>query len=141
VGLADLPGSASPLFDAVASRLRVTISPGAGAAITSFLLARIDEDEILVRRQWEHGVAPGPGTPFDLRRYLYEFTAKRMIVALHTPRTGAAPALPASGIRELLCAHDGTPYPCLTLQALALPYADHPDYRDEWRTQRRGPIP
>jgi hypothetical protein len=24
-------------------------------------------------------------------------------------------------------------YPCDTLKLLALPYADHPDYRDEWR--------
>lgn len=25
------------------------------------------------------------------------------------------------------------PWPCPTLRALALPYADHPDYRQEWR--------
>lgn len=27
----------------------------------------------------------------------------------------------------------GDPYPCKTLRLLALPYADHPDYREEWR--------
>jgi hypothetical protein len=28
---------------------------------------------------------------------------------------------------------EGPHYPCLTLRLLALPYADHADYRQEWR--------
>ncbi|MEV5894733.1 DUF6221 family protein [Nonomuraea fuscirosea] len=31
------------------------------------------------------------------------------------------------------CQYDGQPWPCLDLRDLAAPYADHPDYRDEWR--------
>ncbi|QBI56755.1 DUF6221 family protein [Streptomonospora litoralis] len=27
---------------------------------------------------------------------------------------------------------DGDPYPCTTLRLLALPYADHPHYQQEW---------
>jgi len=29
--------------------------------------------------------------------------------------------------------YDDTHWPCPTLRLLALPYADHPDYREEWR--------
>jgi hypothetical protein len=123
------------LFDALASRLRVTITPGALTGLRNFLLARIAEDEVLIRRHWENEVVAGLGAPFDLARLLYECTAKRMIVAVHTPSTAASAARPAAGMRELFCAHDRNPYPCLTLRALALPYADHREFRDEWRSQ------
>jgi hypothetical protein len=130
VGFVDEPVSASPLFDTLASSLRVIITRGT-ADLSKFLLARIAEDESRVS---EHGgrvahadalIQPG--------RLLYECTAKRMIVAVHsigpaTPSTGGT----ASSVAR--CAHDRTRYPCLTLRALALPYADHPDYRLEWRS-------
>ena len=122
--------SASPLFDALASSLRVIITPGAMTGLSEFLLARIAEDE---RRVHEHagGTAHADAlvTP---ARLLYECTARRMIVAVHSI---SPPAPAAHGpVRVARCAHDGSRYPCLTLRALALPYADHPDYRLEWRS-------
>jgi hypothetical protein len=121
------------LFDAIASRLRVSITPGAMAGLPLFLRERIDEDEYLVREYWDSAVVSGFGAPFDLERYLYDFAGKRMIVALHSPRTGPSSGEPAAGMRPVFCAHDGAPYPCLTMRALALPYAGHPEFRDEWR--------
>lgn len=113
--------SASPLFDALASTLRLTITPSAVTGLTEFLLARIAEDESRVRDL-------GVGTPqgdalMEPLRLLYECTSKRMIVAVHS----ISPATQR-------CSHDGTPYPCLTLRALALPYGDHPEFRAEWRS-------
>ena len=63
-----------------------------------------------------------------LRRYhparmRAEIEAKRRIIAIHG--AGADPC----------DAHDGSfeTIPCDTLLLLALPYADDPDYREEWR--------
>jgi hypothetical protein len=130
VGFVDEPVSASPLFDALVSSLRVIITPGAMTGLSEFLLARIAEDESRVH---EHagGMAHADAL-IEPARLLYECTAKRMILAVHSisPPT---PSTDGSG-RGARCAHDGTRYPCLTLRALALPYADHPDYREEWRS-------
>jgi hypothetical protein len=32
----------------------------------------------------------------------------------------------------MLCGTDDVTYPCRTLRALALPFVDHPDFRQEW---------
>lgn len=59
----------------------------------------------------------------DPARVLAECEAKRRIVALH-------------GEVDPCDAHDGATFEtvdCETLQVLALPYADHPDYRQEWK--------
>lgn len=113
--------SGSPLFDALASALRLTITPWAATGLSDFLLARIAEDEAHVRR-FAGGTAGGDAL-INPTRLLYECTAKRMIVAVHS----FSPATHR-------CAHDRTRYPCLTLRAVALPYADHPDFRAEWRS-------
>ena len=57
----------------------------------------------------------------DPARVLAECEAKRAVVGLHPEMLGWCQG----------CAHES--YPCRTLLALALPYADHPDYREEWR--------
>jgi hypothetical protein len=63
-------------------------------------------------------------------RVLRECEAKRRWVALHSPllieggpvcRSCTPPRFPTPA------------YPCPTILAVALPYADHPDYRAEWR--------
>lgn len=58
----------------------------------------------------------------DPARVLAEVDAKRQIIAEHFPV-------------DPCDAHDGvfTSILCPTLRLLALPYADHPDYREEWR--------
>jgi hypothetical protein len=60
----------------------------------------------------------------DPGRVLVECEAKRLIVALHKPESGQHPDF---------CGHDLRELPCPTLRALALPYADHPDYLPEWK--------
>lgn len=63
---------------------------------------------------------------WDPARVLAECAAKRAIIALHE----------AAGVDCRTCGtagEHGVDYPCETLRALALPDADHPDYREEWR--------
>ncbi|MFI0268589.1 DUF6221 family protein [Streptomyces luteogriseus] len=55
-------------------------------------------------------------------RVLREIDAKRQLLALH-----------AEGSTDLFCAHCEHEPPCPTLRLLALPYADRPGYREEWR--------
>jgi hypothetical protein len=77
----------------------------------------------------------------DPARVLAEVAATRRIVDEHGPYGGG----PAGRTDPTACGvcvdwdeagYDGPPpatAPCLTLRLLALSYADHPDYRDDWR--------
>ena len=67
-------------------------------------------------------------------RVLAECEAKRSIVAEHT-RPGWTVTCPRclGDQPELASGTAWRAAPCPTLRALALPYADHPDYREEWR--------
>lgn len=73
----------------------------------------------------------------DPARVLAEVEAKRRIVLRHSPHDMASPAHAATCEREhwgvLVCNHDGRTWPCPDLLDLASIYADHPDYRKEWR--------
>ena len=92
--------------------------------LTEFLLARIAEDEAEVR---SHALVfltkvssgqPIVGVEWSEERLLAECDAKRRIVE-----------------RADLWKFDSSPYgreSGLMLRYLALPYADHPDYRQEW---------
>ena len=100
--------------------------------LTEFLRARIAEDETndttligVARKDWA-------------ARWLAECDAKRRIVDLHVEREYECSRCDTGYWDEN---DDGAEvygarpeaYPCETLRTLALPYADHPDYRDEWR--------
>jgi hypothetical protein len=77
----------------------------------------------------------------DPARVLREVEAKRRIIHAHD-RPHECLALTGSGEHSVV---DGQPWelwepthtadhgPCLVLRLLALPYADHPDYREEWK--------
>ena len=74
----------------------------------------------------------------DPARVLAEVDAKRQIIDEHriTPKDQGAGGAETFGCE---CCHfdynegyQGLGW-CPTLRLLALPYADHPDYRDEWR--------
>jgi hypothetical protein len=117
--------------------------------LTDFLLARIAEDEANVAailRQDPNWEADGDGVfdrpdrriayvrgdyaathiaHWDPARVLAECEAKRRVVELH--RTDATDP------EVIVCAVCLYGPPCETLRLLALPYADHPDYRPEWR--------
>lgn len=106
------------------------------STLTEFLLARIAEDEVKIHGDWSEGRGMHIITEEMHGRMLAECEAKRRIVAEHGPLRFYGPDRP---LRCTTCAvweeddYDGPPsvdYPCLTLRALALPYADHPDYRD-----------
>ena len=94
-------------------------------SLTEFLLARVVEEEDEV----QHWVDEAPGVWRDWVRSACE--VKRRVIALHArdPGDGQAwdPActVVASDVR--------TPDACITLRELAQSYADHPDFRDDWR--------
>lgn len=112
--------------------------------LTEFLLARVAEGEAVAlgvnRWVYEHlneagdEHTTGPYLEhFDPARALAECEAKRAIVALHV--LGEPWDEP---VDEMLgscaaCDYQSASWPCPTLRILALPYADHPDYREEWR--------
>lgn len=85
--------------------------------LADFLLARIAESEKREDDAWINYEGRPP------KEYEIEYESKRRIVAACDPIYGT----------------DGWEYddaPELaytTLRLLALPYADHPDYREEWR--------
>jgi len=103
--------------------------------LTEFLLARIAEDEAAVADAadlgrmadmsirfdpYDDGYAFGP--TISKRRVLVELEAKRRILDEHTGAHECVRYIDPEDNRD-----------CLTLRALALPYADHPDYDTTWR--------
>jgi hypothetical protein len=76
---------------------------------------------------------------FDPRRMLAECDVKRRIIELHTVDPGDpyidCPTCVDSDQRDLRSElAPGEPLPtCDTLRLFALPYADRPGYREEWR--------
>ena len=71
----------------------------------------------------------------DPARVLAEIAAKRQILDEHFNVNEGSCGTCVEG-KWGYPTHGGSlpqDYPCPTLRLLALPYADHPDYRDEWR--------
>lgn len=107
--------------------------------LAEFLLARIAEDEAVDRDRNRLGNPPGVRSSAweaGTKRQLAECEAKRRIVELH-PLVPSDDHDRALGCENCVQSFSWGPEviggPCDTLRALALPYADHPDYRDEWR--------
>jgi hypothetical protein len=103
--------------------------------LAEFLLARVGEDETVARAARGSGMHDdrpavkewiGLANP---RRMLVWSDARRRIIALHQITVRSTP----NGEAVEYCAGCGHPEPCPTLRLMALPYADHPDYREEWR--------
>ena len=108
--------------------------------LADFLLARTADDEAVAegakRTSGPSWHAAGLQSPFDARmddhiarhdpaRVLAECEAKRRIVEIHG--NGDAWCDYCAGYAE------GMQDECHTGRLLALPYADHPDYREEWK--------
>lgn len=111
--------------------------------LTEFLLARFAEDEANANEAEASGDRPWRASPYtptmvflgrhDPARVVAECESKRRIVKL----ADEADFLDGTVWSDRGVSTDpgyGDPY-CgeRILRALALPYADHPDYRDEWK--------
>lgn len=108
-------------------------------AIVEFLQARLDEDEQTARRikATRHGalvVAPGDGespSVFEVRSdRLAEVEAKRQIIE-HNARLHQMADPATHPGQEYVLAAGASDY---VLRLLALPYANHKDYREEWKS-------
>jgi hypothetical protein len=131
--------------------------------LVAFLRARLDEDEATARAafgfdpEWQIEAAKNPAhrsyrsvvrsaqsevitddiddgpavhiARHDPARALREVEAKRRILEIHYDYRGVCPT--CFSLRNPPIQRE--PYPCDTARMLALPYADHPDYRAEWR--------
>ncbi len=84
--------------------------------ITEFLEARVSEDEFDASRELLWGTTPTLSRMNA--RVLAECAAKRALVAMH------------EGCDDVSYGDAST---CPEIRTLAAVYADHPDYRQEWR--------
>jgi hypothetical protein len=122
--------------------------------ITEFLLARIAEDEEMARgveddlnglHLYGCSLPWGPCDCGQPARVLADCEALRRIVAEHQiesdPRWTVSPRYlvgPSLDYGCKICSSDEDGYvirtgACVTLKALAWVYADHQDYREEWK--------
>jgi hypothetical protein len=129
------------------------MEPDVGPNLDEFLLARIAEDKRIAvtaaaasgAEEWSvdelsRGL-PQPGTAehaarYDPARILAECSAKRRIVLAcreSSPDLSFLGARPPGMADFPLSPHDQHKLAALTLAVLALPYAEHSDYRQEWR--------
>ena len=109
------------------------------SSLPDFVLARIAEDEAVAQHvaaiwaQLPHqprGITVVGREVYYLERVLAECEAKRRIVDIHYD----SPVDDDEYGRIHLCgACSPEAWPCATLRALASVYADHEDYREEWR--------
>ncbi|MFE4310619.1 DUF6221 family protein [Streptomyces sp. NPDC056891] len=123
--------------------------------VAAFLHARLDEDAALASRcdadgcgQWSargntvdfcqmdlsgfHPAIARHVALHDPARVLRDVDAKRRVLARHqlSPASGD-PELPWDNVDD--CQYDGDRWPCSDLLDLALSYAEHPDYQEQWR--------
>lgn len=101
--------------------------------LTEFLLARIEEDDAVQRSEIGWGMCEAPEEyHWPPERVLAECAAKRRIVGLHGPDHEGGHECPSEpeGGSLVTGFYDGD---CPTIRAIASVYADHPDYREEWR--------
>ncbi len=109
--------------------------------LADFLRARFDEDDQQAADEWPHDALAAPRYGTWHHWVLAGSVSKRRIVDLHAPfhvRTandglnwdyrGCGECSQPDGVAD-----GETWWPCTTLRLLALPYASHPDYRQEWK--------
>lgn len=100
--------------------------------LITWLRARLDEDE------QDAPAVDDISERYNPARVLADVAAKRAIFDLHAAYP--QPQVMARGeiIACSMCGSvDDSPvdWPCDTVKLLAAAYADHPDYREEWRPQ------
>ena len=127
-------------------------------AIAEFILARVGEEEEVAHAllddepaggAWDSPAAADHVAWWNPWRVQSACLARRLIVRAHG-HTGPQVVRAPGAVPELVPATcetcrdaDGQPatWPCYTLTVLASEWADHPDYRHEWRPRRaRQPV-
>ena len=74
--------------------------------------------------RWPEDPAAEHIAQHDPARVLRDTEARQQELDLHQPEPGQHPDF---------CGYDRHELPCRPLRLLALPYSDHPDYREAWR--------
>jgi hypothetical protein len=97
-------------------------------SLTEFLLARIAEDEAHAGLVLDR-TGPWDAPPISPERTMAECEAKRRIIEL----ADQVENMEASLMQEFGGTPDDDDPSVMMLRALALPYADHPDYDEGWR--------
>lgn len=107
--------------------------------IVEFLTARLDEDESVVRA-WQAKLDTDLAIPASLLgglrdpKYMHaDIASKRAIVHQHGANDGAHECPEGFMDGAETEPHIGWELVCMTQRYLAIPYADHPDYQQEWK--------
>jgi Family of unknown function (DUF6221) len=101
-----------------------TAAPPATLQLVRFLLARIDEDDLELKRRAKREGDVTTGGLSSVTRLRAETEAKRRVIG---------------GLQQLLVLRDQPFEKAIRdqasqlLRAMAVPYDDHASYRDEWR--------
>ncbi|RYU14563.1 DUF6221 family protein [Nocardioides iriomotensis] len=99
--------------------------------IVDFLIARTAEGEAILERVIAELLVHAESSDLDAQaayeRQMLEYQVHRRIISLLAP-DAADPAGPVPMTVETL--QDAA---TATLQLLAMPYADHPDYKQDWK--------
>jgi hypothetical protein len=107
--------------------------------LTEFLLARIAEDEAAANAAHRESMRGHAGPGFARSRVAWAAQAEGVRGSALIERFTPARVLAECEAKRRVVEHCdfdhlalsvGDPY---VLQLLALPYADHPDYRDDWK--------
>lgn len=99
-------------------------------SLAEFLLGRIAEDEADAHATRGVGLVPDfPDGCWTERRVLAECEAKRRVVGLWDLRMSE----PEPGFPSEPLGGQGAEVYYDALKALALPYVDHPEFREEWK--------
>jgi uncharacterized protein DUF6221 len=101
----------------------VPVSDGTGGTKGAFTVARTDFGG---RPIAEYIALHDPAA------VLADVEAKRRLLALHSPTPGPNPSCNTcfDGWAAVL---EAANWPCASVRLLALPFASHPDYREEWK--------
>ncbi|GAA3956909.1 hypothetical protein GCM10022384_07530 [Streptomyces marokkonensis] len=111
-------------FDTRGAGQRWYVEDAMEDGVVSHVDPRASDDEGVARHVAE----------WDPARVLREIDAKRQMLDLHRPVHRRSTGSGGETIEDCqVCGHFPAQYPCATLRILALPYADRPGYRMEWR--------
>ncbi|HET6269655.1 MAG TPA: DUF6221 family protein [Arthrobacter sp.] len=101
--------------------------------IVEFLSQRIKEDEAAAQRLLSDRSVSESGKWYEWR-LLRECEAKRRLLGItESARQAALATMISSAARDLPWIPEVIEWTTLSLNALALPYSDHPDFQDAWK--------